>query len=82
MLARSREHDRRRFEVAARDGAEAPARNGEAGICGTCWQCLSSDQQVNICDLKEKLQRRIDMIVETAKELSKLQTSPDDPECG
>lgn len=31
--------------------------------------------KVNIPDLKVKLQRRIDMIVETAKELSKLQTS-------
>ena len=38
--------------------------------------------KVNISDLKEKLQRWIDMIVETAKELSKFQTSPDDPECG
>lgn len=34
--------------------------------------------KVNIPDLKEKLQRRIDMIVETAKELSKLQSSLDE----
>jgi predicted transcriptional regulator len=31
--------------------------------------------KVNVPDLKEKLQRRIDMIIETAKELSKLETS-------
>jgi DNA-binding IclR family transcriptional regulator len=31
--------------------------------------------KVNISDLKEKLQRRIDMILETAKELSKLESS-------
>jgi DNA-binding MarR family transcriptional regulator len=31
--------------------------------------------KVNIPDLKQKLQRRIDMIVETAKELSRLETS-------
>jgi hypothetical protein len=31
--------------------------------------------KVNIPDLKQKLQRRIDMIMETAKELSKLETS-------
>jgi len=31
--------------------------------------------KVNIPDLKQKLQRRIDMIVETARELSKLDTS-------
>jgi hypothetical protein len=31
--------------------------------------------KVNIPDLQGKLQQRIDMIVETAKELSKLQTS-------
>lgn len=31
--------------------------------------------KVNIPDLNEKLQRRIDMIMDTARELSKLQTS-------
>ncbi|MBR0697154.1 helix-turn-helix domain-containing protein [Bradyrhizobium lablabi] len=31
--------------------------------------------KVNIPDLKQKLQRRIDMIVDTAKELSRLETS-------
>jgi DNA-binding MarR family transcriptional regulator len=31
--------------------------------------------KVNIPDLQQKMQRRIDMIVETAKELSRLQTS-------
>jgi hypothetical protein len=31
--------------------------------------------KVNVPDLKEKLQRRMDMIIETAKELSKLETS-------
>jgi DNA-binding IclR family transcriptional regulator len=31
--------------------------------------------KVNIPDLQEKLQRRIDMVLETAKELSRLKTS-------
>jgi DNA-binding IclR family transcriptional regulator len=32
--------------------------------------------KVNIPDLRNKLQRRIDMIIETAKRLSKLASSP------
>jgi hypothetical protein len=36
--------------------------------------------KVNIPDLQAKLQRRMDMIIETAKELSKLQTSTPQPD--
>ena len=72
MLSRPREQDRLGSKAGASDSAEAFAGNGEARYLERVGNAYRVTDKVNIPDLSKKLSRRIDMIIETARELSAL----------
>ena len=72
MFARSRKSDRTRAQAAPRIRVAASGRNDEARLCGARRQRVCVTDKVNIPELQKKLQRRIDMVAETAKRLAEL----------
>ena len=72
-FAGERQQDSEFSQTATRNCREASAGNGvKHGYVERVGNAYRVTDKVNVPDLKNKLQRRIDMIVDTARKLSEL----------
>jgi hypothetical protein len=71
VLARARKPDRARTEAAPRIRSEASGRDDQARFVERVGNAYRVTDKVNI-PVQGKLQRRIDMVTETAKRLAEL----------
>ena len=73
MLARSRKSDRTRPQATPRSGVRRLQEMVKHGYVERVGNAYRVTDKVNIPELQKKLQRRIDMVAETAKRLAEVE---------